>query len=87
MLNSVLWSKHIVNKIKTLILKLLVQSIMINSAEIWILSRHHVRKLLATEIDFCRRVAKKSRKEKSRNMKIREIANAQQNIIEVVEES
>ena len=50
------------------------------------LDRHQGNKLLDTEIDFWRRVAKKSRKEKIRNLEMKEIMNTQHRIIEVIEE-
>jgi hypothetical protein len=43
-------------------------------------------KLLATEMDFWRRSARKSRKEKVRNGIIREIMEVGENILEVTEE-
>jgi hypothetical protein len=43
-------------------------------------------KLLATDMDFWRRSARKSRKEKVRNVTIREIMAVGKNILEVIEE-
>jgi hypothetical protein len=43
-------------------------------------------KLLATEMDFWRRPARKSRNEKVRNVTIREIMEVGKNILEVIEE-
>ena len=48
---------------------------MLYSAETWTLGRHQTNKLLATEVDFWWRAAKNSRKEKTRNIKIREIVS------------
>jgi hypothetical protein len=45
-----------------------------------------VNKLLATEMDFCRRSARKSRKEKVRNVTIRDVMEVGKNILEVIEE-
>jgi hypothetical protein len=46
----------------------------------------HKNKLLATEMDFWRRSVRKSRKEKVRNVTIREIMEVRKNILEVTEE-
>jgi hypothetical protein len=64
MLNSVLWSKIILHKTKKCIYQALVQSILLYGAETWILNTQQVNKFLATEMDFWRRSARKSRKEK-----------------------
>jgi hypothetical protein len=64
----------------------LVQSILLYGAETWTLNTQHANKLLATEMDFLRRSARKSRKEKVRNVTIREIMEVRKNILEVTEE-
>ena len=56
---------------------------MFYNAETWTLGIHQVNKLLATEMDFWRRISRKSRKEKILNLKIRETMNVQYNIIEL----
>jgi hypothetical protein len=74
MLNSVLWSKNILHKTKEkLMYQALVQSILLYGAETWSLNTQQANKLLATEMDFWRRSAGKSRKEKVRNGTIREV--------------
>jgi hypothetical protein len=50
----------------------LVQSILLYGAETWTLNTQQTNKLLATEMEFWRS-ARKSRKEKVRNVTIREI--------------
>jgi hypothetical protein len=55
-------------------------------AEIWTLNTQQANKLLATEMEFWRRSARKSRKEKVRNVTIREIMEVRKNILEVTEE-
>jgi hypothetical protein len=50
------------------------------------INTQQANKLLATEIEFWRRSATKSRKEKVRNVTIREIMEAGKNILEVTEE-
>ena len=85
-LNSLLWSNNIINKTKTMIYKSIVESILIYRAETWTLNGRQKNKLLATEMDFWRRSAKKSRREKVKNSVIRELMNVNKNVIEVIEE-
>ena len=60
MLNSVLWSKNILYRIKKLIYKATVESIMLYGSE-----------LLATEMDYRRRSKRMSTLEKNINVEIR----------------
>jgi hypothetical protein len=69
---TVLWSKTILHKTKILMYQALVQSILLYGAETWTLNTQQANILLATKIDFWRRSARKSRKEKVRNVTIRE---------------
>jgi hypothetical protein len=46
----------------------------------------YILKLLETEMDFWRRSARKPRKEKVRNVTIREVMEVGKNILEVTEE-
>jgi hypothetical protein len=64
----------------------LVQNILLYSAERWTLNTQQANKLLATKMDFWRRSARKSRKEKVRNVTIREIMEVGKNILGVTEE-
>jgi Zn-dependent M16 (insulinase) family peptidase len=64
----------------------LVQSILLYGAETWTLNTQQTNKLLATEMDFWIRSARKSRKEKVRNGTIRAIMEVGKNILEVTEE-
>jgi hypothetical protein len=64
----------------------LVQSILLYGAETWTLNTQQANKLLATEMDFWRKSARKSRKEKVRNVTIREVMEVRKNILEVTEE-
>jgi hypothetical protein len=61
-----------------------VQSILLYGAETWTLNTQQANKLLATELDVWRRSARKSRKEKVRNVTIREIMEVGKNILEVI---
>jgi hypothetical protein len=63
----------------------LVQSILLYGADTWTLNTQQANKLLATEMDFWRS-ARKSRKEKVRNVTIREIMEVGKNILEVIEQ-
>jgi hypothetical protein len=65
MLNSVLWSRNNVHKTKKLMYQALAQSVLLYGAETWALNTKQENKLLASEIDFWRRSAKKSRKKRS----------------------
>jgi hypothetical protein len=64
----------------------LVQSILLYGAETWTLNTEQANKLLATEMDFWKRSARKSKKEKVRNGTIRAIMEVGKNILEVTEE-
>jgi hypothetical protein len=64
----------------------LVQNILLYGAETWTLNTQQANKLLTTEMDFWRRSARKSRKEKFRNGTIREIMVVGKNTLEVIEE-
>jgi hypothetical protein len=87
MLNSVLWSKTTLHKTKKPMHQALVQSILLYGAETWTLNTQQANKLLAAEIDFWRISATKSRKEKVRNVTIREVIEVGKNILEVIEEN
>jgi hypothetical protein len=63
-----------------------VQSILLYGAETRTLNTQQANKLLATEMDFWRSSARKSRKEKVQNVTIREIMEVGKNILEVIEE-
>jgi hypothetical protein len=86
MLNCVLWSKTILHKTKKLMYQALVQSILLYGAETWTLNTQQANKLVAIEMDFWRRSARKSRKEEVRNVTIRENMEVGKNILEVTEE-
>jgi hypothetical protein len=83
MLNCVLWSKTVLHKTKKLMYRALVQSISLYGAETWTLNTQQANKLLATEMDFWRRSARKSWKEKVRNGTIRAIVEVGKNILDM----
>jgi hypothetical protein len=72
---------------KKLTYQALVQSILLYRAETWTLNTQQANKLLATEVDFWKRSARESRKEKVRNGTIRAIMEVGKNILEVIEEN
>jgi hypothetical protein len=61
----------------------LVQSILLYGADTLTLNTQQANRLLATEMDFWRRSARKWRKEKFRNDTIREIMEVGKNILEL----
>jgi hypothetical protein len=65
----------------------LVQSILLYGAGKWTLTTQQANKLLATEMDFWRRSARKSRKEKVRNDTIEAIMEVGKNILEITEQN
>jgi hypothetical protein len=85
MLNSILWSSNILGKTKTLIYKSTVESIMLYVSETWTLKRTKQNKLLAAEMDYWRRSARKSRRERIRNTVIREMMEVEKTILERME--
>jgi hypothetical protein len=72
-------------KPKKLIYQALVQSILLYGAGTWTLNTQQTNKLLGTDMEFWRKSAIKSRKEKVRNVTIREIMEVGKNILEVTE--
>jgi hypothetical protein len=63
----------------------LVKSILLYGAETWTLNTQQANKLQATEMNFWRKSARKSRKEKVRNGTNRAIMEVGKNILEVIE--
>jgi hypothetical protein len=70
---------NIVGKTKTLISKSIVESIMLHGSETWTLNRRQQSKLLATEMDYWRRSARKPRRERIRNTVITEMMIVKKN--------
>jgi hypothetical protein len=86
MLTSILWSSNILGKTKTLIYKSIVESIMLYGSETWTLNRRQKSKLLATEMDYWRHSARKSRRERIRNTVIREMMKVEKTILGRIEQ-
>jgi hypothetical protein len=80
MLNSIPWSSSILGKTKTLIYKSIVETIILYGSETWTLNRRQQNKLLATEMDYWKWSARKSRRERIRNSVIREIMEVEKQL-------
>jgi hypothetical protein len=76
----------IIHKNKKPMYQALVQGILLYGEKTWTLNTQQANKFLATEMGFWRRSARKLRKEKVRNVTIREIMEVGKNILEVNEE-
>jgi hypothetical protein len=86
MLNSVLWNRNILHSTKLLIYKSIVKSILPYGAETWTMKQKHIRKLLATEMDYLRRPARISRMDRIRNETIGTKMGMKKNILQEIEE-
>lgn len=84
-LNSILWQKNIRTKTKTLIYDTIVKSTLTYGSEVWQINKAMERKLLATEMDFLRRAARKSRLERVTNEEIRRITKKEETIMEEIQ--
>jgi len=80
LLNGVLWDRNINRENKTRIYKTIVKSIITYSSEVWPLKDRTTKMLEATEMDFWRRAAGRSRMEKVTNIRIREIMKVKHTI-------
>ena len=74
-LNSILWGRDVTSKTKTHICHAIVKSTVTYAAETLCLKAKTVAKLNSTEIDFWRRSARISRKDKIRNTIIQGSSN------------
>jgi hypothetical protein len=86
MLNSVLWSRNILHGTKLTVYNAVVKSILTYGAETWTVKQKHRNKLLATEMDYLRRLARISRMDKIRNEAIRTKMGIKKNIVQEIEE-
>ena len=82
LLNSVLWDKNISKSNKHLIYNSIVKSIITYGSEVWQLKERSKRLLEATEMDFWRRSAGRSKRDRVRNEEIREIMNVTHTIVD-----
>lgn len=82
MLNSILWDKNISKENKKRIYNTVVKSIITYSAEVWPIKEKTAKMLTATEMDFWRRAAGRSRMERITNNRIREIMKVDRTIMD-----
>ncbi|KAJ9593282.1 hypothetical protein L9F63_015157, partial [Diploptera punctata] len=66
--------------------KTLVESVAIYGSEVWTISKYYKNRLIALEMDYLRRSARKSKLEHVTNKEIRNIMEAEEIIIERIEE-
>ncbi|KAJ9582946.1 hypothetical protein L9F63_022707 [Diploptera punctata] len=85
-LNSTWWDKHFWKDTKKYIGKTLVESVTMYGSEVWTINKHYKNRLIALEMDYLRRSARKSKLEHVTNNEIRNIMEAEENIIERIEE-
>ena len=71
-LNVILWSKHTRKESKLNIYNALIKSSLLYGSETWRLTENNKRRVEATEMDALRRSSRISRKEKIRNVTIRQ---------------
>jgi len=71
-LNGILWSKDIRKERKLNIYNALIKSSLLYVSETWRLTENNKRRVEATEMDALRRSSRMSRKERIRNVNIRQ---------------
>lgn len=82
MLNTILWDQKISKENKHRIYNTIVKSIVTYGSEVWQLKEKSMKTLEATEMDYWRRSAGKSRLERIRNERIREVMGIKHTIVE-----
>ena len=81
-INSILWDRDVTPKTKTHIYRAIVKSTITYAAETWCLKAKTVTKLKSTEMDFWRRSARVSRKDKIRNTIIKQKVNVTRSLLD-----
>jgi len=84
-LNGILWSKDIRKERKLNIYNVLIKSSLLYGSETWRLSENNKRWVEATEMDALRRSARISRKERIRNVTIRQQIGLEEPIVKEIE--
>jgi len=77
-----LWDRDVTSKTKTYIYHAIVKSTITYAAETWRLKEKRVTKLNSTEMDFRRRSARISRKDKIRNTIIKQKMNVTRSLLD-----
>ena len=85
-LNGILWSKDIRNERKLNIYNALIKSSLFYGSETWRLTENIKRRVEATEMDALRRPSRISRKERIRNVTIRQQIGLEEPIINEIEQ-
>ena len=70
MLNSILWDRNITKEVKLQTYNSIVRSTVTYGAEIWKLNKKITSKLMSMEMDFLRRSARHSKKNKKKKKQI-----------------
>jgi hypothetical protein len=80
--NSILWDRDVTSKTKAHIYHAMVKSTITYAAETWCLKAKTVAKLNSTEMGFCRRSARISRKDKIMNTIIKQKMNVTRSLLD-----
>ena len=86
-LNGILWSKDIRKERKLNIYNALTESSLLCGSETWRLTENNKRRLEATEMDVLRRSSRISRKDRIRNVAIRQQIGLGETIIKETEQN
>jgi len=86
-LNGILWSKDIRKERKLNIYNALIKSSLLYGAETWRLTGNNKRRVEATEMDGLRRSSRISRKDRIRNVTIRQQIGLEETIIKEIEQN
>ena len=86
-LNRIQWSKDIRNERKLNIYNALIKSSLLYGSETWRITENNKRRIKATEMDALRRSSRISRKERIRNVTIRQQIGLEEPIIKEIEQN
>ena len=86
-LNWILWSKGIRKERKLNIYNALIKSSLLYGSETWRLAENNKRRVEATEMDALRRFSRVSRKERIRNVTIRQQIGLEEPIMKEIEQN